>query len=439
MRVINSGESDVGCVRTNNEDTLLVDEELGLYMVADGMGGAEGGEIASRMAADIVQREVRARLPKIRENLQKASPEGRAAASTEVGQCIVTASKEIFARAKADEKLRGMGTTAALVVVVDDQAIIAHVGDSRVYQIRGGQCVQLTEDHSLLAEHLKHGLISAEEAKKAKWGNVLSRSVGTHMSVKADTLHVEMMVGDEFVICSDGLHGYLTDGELAKVAVGTTSMSLVMRLVDLARERGGHDNITVIDVRVEEPPPAVVEEPPAAEAPAETSSQAAPVAPAPPPAPPPAVHSPSDKMMALKAIPLFSQLDYKELVQVLTILSMRTHAAGQEVFAEGAEGDEMFVLMSGKVEVKTRGMVLATLRPLMHFGEMALADKSPRSATVTALEASKLMVIRRDDFLGLAHREPVMGMKMTWALVGVLSQRLRETFAQVFRNEKRDS
>lgn len=414
MLITSFGATDVGCVRTENEDAFLVDQELSLFLVADGIGGHLGGEVASAMTVEVVRRELKSRLPKIASLLTVGSVDGRSAAKAEVGQAIAVACKEVFTRAKGDEKLQGMGTTVALLLVVDGHAIVSHVGDSRVYQLRDGQCNQLTEDHTLLQDHLRHGLITAEEAKVATWGNVISRAVGTHPSVKSDTLLMELMPGDEFVICSDGLHGYLGDGELQKVVAGLAQPGAVSRLIDLAKERGGRDNVTVIQVHV-------------AASMATAATATVPAA---------AAVTASDKLKALHSIPLFSQLEYKELVNILTIFSVRAYAPGQDVVVDGAPGDELFVVLSGAVEVRKGSAVLATLRQSNHFGEMALADNERRSATVTAIEPSKLMVIHRKDFVALAERDPAIGVKLLWALVAVLSRRLRQTSAHAAGAQK---
>lgn len=419
MPVRTFGDTDVGLQRTENEDSILIDEELSLFVVADGMGGHKAGEVASAMAVQTIRREIEGRLEKIRGSLEKGTVEARNAARSEVAQVIALSSKEVYSRAKADDSLAGMGTTVALVLVVGEEAIVAHAGDSRVYLLRGGQCNQLTEDHTMLQEHLKHGLITPEEAKAAKYGNVISRAVGIHPSVKADTLNVELEPGDHFVICSDGLHGYLDDGDL-KTLIGDADMSeAVRRLIEFAKDKGGKDNISVIDIRVTAPAPPPV-----------TATATASSAPAVAPSAPPAATA-SDKIKAIQSIPLFRQLDYKEVMTILTIISVRAYAPGDDVITEGEVGDELFVVLTGCVDIKKGGRTLATLGKMKHFGEMALLDNEPRSATVMAAESSKLMVITREDFHSLIKREPSIGVKLLTTFCLSLSERLRATSAQV--------
>jgi len=430
MRVTSFGETDVGCKREGNEDSILVDDEISLFAVADGMGGHLAGEVASALAIQIIQREIESRLPAIREALTAGSVADRNKAQGEVSKTIALASKEVYARAQADKTHAGMGTTVALVLVVGAEAIVAHAGDSRVYLHRDGQCNQLTEDHTMLQDHLRHGLITPEEAETATYGNVISRAVGIHPTVKADTLIIELMVGDDLIICSDGLSAYLKNGDISRRVARAEMKDTVQELIELAKNGGGHDNISVIDVRVTEVPSAAAplntadatEPTDAADTTdsGETEEKS---------------HTPSDKLMALRAIFLFRHLSYKELVTILGILTVRSYQAGEDVVVEGELGDELFVVLTGAVAVKKEGKVLAVLKKAKHFGEMALMDKEPRSASVTAAEPSKLMVINRKDFMSLVQREPSIGVKLLWSFVQVLSQRLRDTSAKVSANK----
>ncbi|MFA6033761.1 MAG: Stp1/IreP family PP2C-type Ser/Thr phosphatase, partial [Myxococcota bacterium] len=368
MLVQSFGATDVGKKRKLNEDSFLVDDDIGVYIVADGMGGHAAGEVASSMAVRIIHEELQNRCEKMRNALATGSIEARNEALQEVSRAIGTACSEIFAVASADETKQGMGTTIVLLFIFGEEAIVAHVGDSRVYLMRDGQCYQLTEDHSLIQEQLRRGMITAEEAKRVTYSNVITKALGIQEGVQSDTLYVELMPGDEFLLCSDGLHGYFTDDELPKIIGGQDIDAAVGRCIETALERGGKDNITVIDVRM-----------------VDDRRQ-------------PQGVTASSKIEALRNIPLFRHLEYKELVQVLNIISIRPAAAGDVIISEGDQGDELFILLTGSVTVSKNGNVLAQLKPYKHFGEMALVDKEPRSATVTADSLSKLIVINRKDF-----------------------------------------
>jgi serine/threonine protein phosphatase PrpC len=397
MRVTSFGMTDVGRKRKANEDSFFIDEKIGMFLVADGMGGHAAGEVASATAVQVIHRELSARYDQMNAALKNGSVEARNEALSEVSKAVEVACREVFAIAEADESKKGMGTTIAMLFVFGEEAIVAHVGDSRVYMLRDGASYQLTEDHSLIQEQLARGLITPEEAKNAPYSNVITRALGIQESVQADTLYVELMPGDEFMLCSDGFHGYLAEEELPSLMKGGDQQALVGGMVNLANERGGKDNVTVIHVRVaeEERVPEAV--------------------------------TPSAKIEALRNIPLFRYLDYKELVKVINIISMRAYEEGQDVVVEGDPGEELFVILTGGMAVKKAGKVIAMLRPMKHFGEMALVDKEPRSATVTATASSKLMVIKRKDFVPMMRQEPQIGVKLLWSFVQVLSQRLRTT------------
>lgn len=445
MRIQVGARTDLGRVRQNNEDSFKLVPELNLFILSDGMGGEAHGEVASHLAVEAIaahclesgQKPDVPYLVPPRADLDEKT--------NRLASAVQLANRMIYESAQKHAAQRGMGATVVAIWINDQRLSVAHVGDSRVYQLRGGHEAQLTTDHTLLQDHLKHGLISAEDAKTAKWGNIISRAVGTHPSVKADTLVVELEPEDEFVICSDGLSGYLEDNELLHQVMGLNARDVVQRLIQLAKMRGGKDNVSVIDVRVTAPPvepagkfPSLLADAPsiapgapgepaaAAPAPAQSAAPAMPAAPAVPAAP---QITASDKVKALQSIPLFARLDYKELVNVLTIFSVKTFAPGQDVIVEGTMGDELFVILAGTVEVKKAGQVLAKLGRLHYFGEMALVDSDRRSATVTAAEPTKLLVIRRHDFAGLAEREPAIGVKLLWSFVEIISKRLRDTLA----------
>ncbi|MBI5529055.1 MAG: Stp1/IreP family PP2C-type Ser/Thr phosphatase [Deltaproteobacteria bacterium] len=397
MRVTSFGMTDVGRKRKANEDSFFIDEKIGMFLVADGMGGHAAGEVASATAVQVIHRELSARYDQMDTALKNGSVEARNEALAEVSKAIEVACREVFAIAEGDESKKGMGTTIAMLFVFGEEAIVAHVGDSRVYMLRDGESYQLTEDHSLVQEQLARGLITPEEAKNAPYSNVITRALGIQESVQADTLYVELMPGDEFMLCSDGFHGYLADGELPALMKGVEQQAIVGGMINLANERGGKDNVTVIHVRAAEEERA------------------------------PEAVTPSAKIEALRNIPLFRYLDYKELVKVINVISMRAYDEGQDVIVEGDPGEELFVILTGGMTVKKAGKVIAMLRPMKHFGEMALVDKEPRSATVTATAPSKLMVIKRKDFVPMMRQEPQIGVKLLWSFVQVLSQRLRTT------------
>ena len=232
------GLSDIGRLREANEDSCLVDPEMGLLLVCDGMGGHLGGATASRTAAHAFRDALRIRAA-------AGGLRGRGARSA-VGQAAAAASAAVHDKAASTAALAGMGTTLTGLVLAGSIAHIAHVGDSRAYLLRGGRIRQLTEDHSLVQEQVRAGLLSETEARSSRLRNVITRSVGFSREVEVDLLSLPVRGGDTFLLSSDGLTGHVNDKTLEEVLDTTFYAKAVHVLVDMANARGGEDNITVV-------------------------------------------------------------------------------------------------------------------------------------------------------------------------------------------------
>ncbi|MBK9519166.1 MAG: Stp1/IreP family PP2C-type Ser/Thr phosphatase [Anaeromyxobacter sp.] len=258
LRIAARGLTDVGQRRDHNEDALLVDVDLGLFVVADGMGGHAGGGTASRLAVETIRAEllaVRAEEP----GLFGSGAEGEENPLPDLlREAVERACAVIFEAAQSDLELAGMGTTVTAALVDGRAAFVAHVGDSRAYLLRGGHIYQVTQDHSLVAEQLRLGAISAEEAKHSRFKNIITRSVGFERDVLVDLMGLELEGGDTLVVCCDGLSNLVEDQEIQQL-VAEHGVDAVERLVDLANDRGGDDNITVAVVRLAEPEGAPAE------------------------------------------------------------------------------------------------------------------------------------------------------------------------------------
>ncbi len=238
------GATHVGRRRKTNEDAYLCDDSLGLWIVADGMGGHAAGEIASKEACDAIWGMVR----RGKSSLEGEPAEGREARAARLLEgAIQSATYMVFAMAELDVGMTGMGTTISAMMRLHDRVLTAQVGDSRIYRIRGGTEEQLTEDHTLVAWQIKHGLITEDEAKRSRQRNVITRAVGNRDYVQVDVGWLDVKLGDAFLLCSDGLHGYLRPDEVAEVA-GLGGELSVRRFIDLANSRGGRDNITAVFV-----------------------------------------------------------------------------------------------------------------------------------------------------------------------------------------------
>jgi protein phosphatase len=225
--------TDTGVHRAFNEDAYLVDDDLGLYLVADGMGGHAGGEVASRIAVESV-----------REVMSKGSDTG----GDLLADGVRRASEAIYRRAHEEDDLRGLGTTLTAVAFCRSHVHLAHVGDSRCYLIRDRIIRQVSEDHTVVLEMMRAGILTPEQVEKSPIRNHLSRSVGCDPEVTVDRATVPIRAGDVFVLCSDGL--VLSEIEIRNVILENFLRDAPRILVDLANDRGGPDNITVVVLSV---------------------------------------------------------------------------------------------------------------------------------------------------------------------------------------------
>jgi len=245
MRTLSFGKSDVGRRRPHNEDSLLFDDDLRLYIVADGVGGNAKGEVASAESVELVQSWVKRWRKTLVAHAADPTPETGGLVRRLLESAVQSACYMVFGMGQLDPRQKGMSSTLSSLLVSAKTAFIAQVGDSRVYLSRDGKTAQLTEDHTLVNFRLKLGLITPEEAANSPGKNVITRAVGHQDYVEVDTLDLEIRSGDRFMLCSDGLHGYLIEGEIDQLMTGEREV-VTNRLIGLANERGGRDNITVV-------------------------------------------------------------------------------------------------------------------------------------------------------------------------------------------------
>jgi protein phosphatase len=245
--IIASVQTDVGCVREANEDSgrhvqssdpQILSSKGTLTIVADGMGGHASGEIASRMAVDLIS-----------DFYYRDTANSPGAA---LKNAIEAASRRIYETSLSDEKYFGMGTTVVALILQNDKAFVAHVGDSRVYRLRGEEFRQITEDHSQVMEMVRYGIISREEAKNHDDKNIILRAMGTQAEVEAELSDsFSFLPGDIFLLCSDGLCDMLDDEQTRRILIASGDIhEACERLIEEAKHRGGHDNITVGIVKV---------------------------------------------------------------------------------------------------------------------------------------------------------------------------------------------
>jgi serine/threonine protein phosphatase PrpC len=233
-----AARTDTGRARSANEDSYWVHSPL--FVLADGMGGAQAGEVASQTAVGVFSD-------------QGGLPDGPGTYEERLAALVAQANGRVYSQAQSDDQFAGMGTTLTVAYVGEDDLAIAHVGDSRFYVLRDGELEQLTDDHSLVGELVRRGQISAEEAEDHPQRSIITRALGIEGEVTVDHFSWPVRDGDVFLLCSDGLTGMVSDAGVAEILAGAPSLAVAaQQLVAAANEAGGRDNITVVLFRVED-------------------------------------------------------------------------------------------------------------------------------------------------------------------------------------------
>jgi hypothetical protein len=228
--------------------------------------------------------------------------------------------------------------------------------------------------------------------------------VGVYETVQVDTMDFDVLPGDQFLLCSDGLHTYLDDPQLKEMMDADEVTAIPKRFIDLANNAGGQDNITVVVLRIPRGPTEALD------VRAEELTR---------------------KIEVLKQMPLFRHLTYKEIIRVLNLTEVSDYGPGDEILHEGDAGDELYIILKGKVRLHKDGAFITTLMPGAHLGEMALIDRTPRSVSATADERTRVLILRRREFYEIIRKDPPLSVKLLWSFVQVLAERLRKTTADL--------
>jgi serine/threonine protein phosphatase PrpC len=391
--------TDVGRRRTRNEDNFLVDGDLRLFVVADGMGGHAAGEIASSIAVSTVREMVAREADLLSIGDHRNTGDAHLEICTLLEYAIHIASERIFDRAQVEPEKSGMGTTVIALLVVGNRGYIAHVGDSRIYLLRSGLVYQLTEDHSMMNEMIRRGTLRPgdfESGPLSAYKRAMTRAVGPGEAVEVDTLDLDILPGDALLLCTDGLYDTIEDNELARILHAADVREIPARLIDLANLRGGKDNITAIVVRAPNPFGSATDE---------------------------VKVSPG----RLRKIALFEQLSNQQLGQVADHMRVIEAAVGQVIFREGDPGQAMYMVLHGSIEIRANGTLVATVEEGGIFGEMALIDDSPRSATAEVSASCELACLGREEFQAILHHDCDLAVPILWSLLQITNERLRRT------------
>jgi serine/threonine protein phosphatase PrpC len=248
-------------VREHNEDSACADPDGMFFVVADGMGGHAAGEVASAMAVEEMTKALGAARAQIQSFTESPTEDARKALVSLLETSVQKAHQAVFERGGRESDKKGMGTTLDVVLVADGEAFVAHVGDSRTYLIRSGSVAQVTTDHTVAEVLVIEGKLTAEEARLSPLRTILINAIGVSADVGVELAHIRLRRGDRILLCSDGLHDYFpSDVELGDLLSEKDGAAGLERVVNMAKDRGGHDNITGVLIEVIEGNPSIEEE-----------------------------------------------------------------------------------------------------------------------------------------------------------------------------------
>ncbi|OGW36198.1 MAG: hypothetical protein A2010_13820 [Nitrospirae bacterium GWD2_57_9] len=241
MKTLSAANTDTGRKRTNNEDAFLIDQELRLYAVADGIGGHSGGEVASRIAVETLRE-------RVREDRRERDP------GDVLNDAFILGNTRVIEAGATDRGLAGMGTTLTAVLLKGTSAHLAHAGDSRAYLLREGMLEQVTEDHGVVAEQVRAGIVTPDQARRSPYRHIITRALGIERELLVDRRTIELRENDVLLLCTDGLTEMIEDREIERILLSSALPDAVQGLIAAANRNGGVDNITVVVVKVEELP-----------------------------------------------------------------------------------------------------------------------------------------------------------------------------------------
>lgn len=396
MKLVAWGQTDVGRVREHNEDYYVMDPSLWFYMVADGVGGASAGEVASNMACQYIHK----RIQQAFDGLGKEDPPLNDAMKCQrimlsLQGAFNEASEAIFTRGQQDPACRGMSTTAVCLVVIGANAVVGHVGDSRLYMIRSDQIYQITEDHTLVRELIRRGALTPEQALEYPHRNVISKAVGLKPTADADLIYIDVVAGDRFLLCTDGITDLVSHNDIHQELLQNDARTACEALIKRALANGGTDNITTLAVDVQT---------------AASSSGL----------------RTEQKVDSLQEVFLFKDLSFPEVVRVMRHVREIRVNTGDVIIREGELGDDFFILADGEAIVTQNGVFLTRIAKGGHFGELALIRDGVRTATVSAAAPCVLLALRRHDFFDLMNTDHLLSVRLMWRFLRNLGSRVHD-------------
>lgn len=393
-----TSHSEAGSGRHRNQDACFVDDELGLYAVADGFGGHPAGEIASGAAIATLQRTVR----HAGDELQRLRESADTLATTHLLEhAILEACSEVHAMGKTRPEWGGMCTSLTAVLIIGERAVVAHVGNSRLYLARGGDIHQLTAEHTLAAELARSGAVSTTGVHEHPLSHVLTRAIGSHEAVLVDTMIVELLRDDRMILTTRGGAEYfdLRPQQGRELLEDLPLDELPERLVNAAREFGTGGDLTIVTIGG---------------------------------APGQEVTETSDTRRRLNAVGspfLFEGMSLPELTHVLNVCTMTTYLPGEIVVAKGDPLDGLLMGLDGRFELVRRDEVLETFTGGNHAGATALLIPRAARATLRAVTPGRILTLTPEGFRALAQQRPHLGSRLMERLATRLSHELEEARA----------
>lgn len=418
MLAIARGKDHFGHKRTTSEDVFRLYDDLGLYIVCDGSRD-EDGRWAAETICDVIHSEIKERERDLAEYRQAPTRDKRLKIELVLAEALHKASATVHKAIAVDRARKPSSSAVDAVLFLGDVLISAHVGNTRLYLTRNGQAHLLTRDHTYYQEMLEAIPKGSQSSVNPAFKKRLTRAIGDAENVPAQVGSISLMAGDSVLICSNGISDAFTEGapELARACQANEHSTLAARLVELALHRGIDDNMALIALQIE----------------AEREAQAV---------TPPANRDARKQLALLRSIQVFKSIhaDEAALMKIQGLLTFRTVPKGDVIVQEGSPSDEMFVIISGRVDIQTKGVVVAERGSNEVLGEMGFFSRELRSATVVATEACELMSIQRWDFDALVEKDPWLGYRIVTEIVIELSTKLRvrtDGVAQALSGPKR--
>jgi serine/threonine protein phosphatase PrpC len=402
------GDTDIGRVRQNNEDNYLIMPERFIFAVADGMGGAKAGEVASAMALESLEEQAKNNPgPSDLYEPNGSDPNGDKVLNW-IANAIKKSHKNIWKKSQKERDMHGMGCTLDFLVLSKDRAFVGHVGDSRIYLIRRGRAYRVTQDHTLAQAQYAAGFLTEDELKTARTRNILLKAMGVAAEVEPDVFTFEIGPGDCFLLCSDGLSEYLPDVEIPKYFDEFELEQIPRKLIEKACERGGHDNITAVVVEV-----LGGEKRSKAREPEEEAALAE----------------------QLAGLPLFESLSYDELL-IFSRVGRKAHYTEDDLLIVGGEEEErLCVVLDGELYEgdKSRGVLI---REGEATGVGALLSAKPARFSLRAAQNTTTFLIDREPFLELLEKEPAVANKLLWSLLSQSKDRFKQRIQSYTQKKK---